>query len=372
MGSSPLSQTLLVTGGAGFVGSALIKSLLADYPAAAIVSLDNYFTGVVENHVDDPRVIYIDGSTVEIAELWAGRGLPRPEIIFHLGEYSRIVQSFEDHDLTWEFNLRGTKEVVKFAAAGGAKLIYAGSSSKFGNDGQDENLNPYAWTKAKNIEYIGNFAEWYGLDYAITYFYNVYGPGQITSGRYATVIGIFEDHYLRGEPLPVVSPGTQTRDFTHIDDIVRGIVLVALKGSGDGYLLGTGREWPIIEVAKLFHAPFEMIPALRGERVRGQADSTKAGELGWRPERSLDEYIASFVATHSRGSRRSDGRQSDERRSDGRQSDGRQSDERQSNAPRFDARQSDAHRSDARQSDAHHPESHRPGLHPFGKSDLSD
>jgi UDP-glucose 4-epimerase len=295
-----LSHTLLVPGGAGFVGSALIKSLLADYPAAAIVSLDNYFTGVPENHVNDPRVTYLDGSTADLAKIWAGRGLPSPEIVFHLGEYSRIVTSFEDHDLTWDYNLLGTKEVVKFASAAGAKLIYAGSSSKFGNDGQDENLNPYAWTKAKNIEYIRNYANWYGLDYAITYFYNVYGPGQITSGKYATVIGIFEDKYLRGEPLPVVSPGTQTRDFTHIDDIVRGIVLVAQKGSGDGYLLGAGHEWPILEVAQMFGVPYELTPALRGERTRGQADITRAAELGWHPERRLDEYVAAFVAANPR------------------------------------------------------------------------
>lgn len=295
-----VSQTLLVTGGAGFVGANLIKALLADFPTATIVSLDNYFTGSPENHSNDPRVTYLDGSTVDIAKIWAGRGLPSPEIVFHLGEYSRIVQSFDDHDLTWDFNLHGTKEVVKFASANGSKLIYAGSSSKFGNDGEDENLNPYAWTKAKNIEYIRNYANWYGLDYAITYFYNVYGPGQIGQGKYATVIGIFENQYLTGEPLTVVSPGTQTRDFTHVDDIVRGIVLVAQKGSGDGYLLGTGHEWPLLEVAKLFKTAYVLVPPLRGERVRGQADTTQAGELGWAPRRRLDEYIASFVAANPR------------------------------------------------------------------------
>ena len=295
-----LTQTLLVTGGAGFVGTNLIKALLADYPAAAVVSIDNYFTGAPENHVNDPRVTYIDGSTVDIAKIWVGRGLPSPEIVFHLGEYSRIVQSFEDHDLTWDFNLLGTKEVVKFASAAGSKLIYAGSSSKFGNDGQDENLNPYAWTKAKNIEYITNYANWYGLDYALTYFYNVYGPGQISHGRYATVIGIFESQYLAGEPLTVVSPGTQTRDFTHIDDIVRGIVMVAQKGSGDGYLLGAGQEWSLLDVAKLFRTDYVLVPPLRGERFRGQADITKAAGLGWRPQRRLDDYVASFLAAHPR------------------------------------------------------------------------
>jgi len=293
-----VSQTLLVTGGAGFVGTNLIKALLTDFPDAAIVSLDNYFTGTRENHVHDPRVTYRDGSTVDLAKIWADHGLPNPEIVFHLGEYSRIVQSFEDHDLTWDFNLLGTKEVVKFAAAKGSKLIYAGSSSKFGNDGQDENLNPYAWTKAKNIEYISNYSNWFGLDYAITYFYNVYGPGQITTGKYATVIGIFERQYLAGEPLTVVSPGTQTRDFTHIDDIVRGLLLVARSGSGDGYLLGAGNEQPLLEVAKMFGTEYELVPALRGERTRGQADTTKAAGLGWSPERRLDQYIADFVAAN--------------------------------------------------------------------------
>ena len=177
-----------------------------------------------------PRAIYLVGSTVDIAKIWANSGSDGQSVVFHLGEYSRIVQSFDEVDMTWDFNIHGTKEVVRFAKAHRAKLVYAGSSSKFGNEGQDENLNPYAWTKAKNVEYIRNFSNWYGLDYVITYFYNVYGPGQIREGSYATVIGIFEDQYERGVPLTVVSPGTQTRDFTHIDDIIDGIVICADRG----------------------------------------------------------------------------------------------------------------------------------------------
>ncbi|NUT37088.1 MAG: NAD-dependent epimerase/dehydratase family protein [Hamadaea sp.] len=291
---------MLVTGGAGFVGSNLIKLLLVERPDARIISVDNYFTGSEEKHVVDPRVRYLVGSTVDIRKIWAEHGLDAPGTVFHLGEYSRIVQSFDDVDLTWEFNLRGTKEVVKFAHEHGAKLVYAGSSSKFGNDGADENLNPYAWTKAKNIEYIRNFSDWYGLDYVVTYFYNAYGPGHIREGRYATVIGIFERQYLAGEPLTVVEPGTQTRDFTHVDDIVAGVVLAAEKGSGDGYLLGTGREWPLLEVAGMFGVEVAMVPALRGERVRGRADTTKAASLGWAPKVRLDEYIARFVTDHPR------------------------------------------------------------------------
>ena len=292
-------QTLLVTGGAGFVGSNLIRRLLVDNPGAQVVSVDNYFTGTEDNHVADPRAIYIHATTVDIAKVWANEGLPSPSMVYHLGEYSRIPQSFGDIDITWEYNLHGTKEVVKFAHAHGAKLLYAGSSSKFGNDGQDENLNPYAWTKAKNVEYIRNFANWYGLDYVITYFYNVYGPGQIREGKYATVIGIFESQYERGEPLTIVAPGTQTRDFTHIDDIVDGIVLCAERGSGDGYLLGYGQERPLIEVAEMFGSRYVLIGERPGERVRGQADTTKARALGWTPSRALDEYVASFVTSRA-------------------------------------------------------------------------
>jgi UDP-glucose 4-epimerase len=295
-----MEPSILVTGGAGFVGSHLIRRLLKEYPATSIVSVDNYFTGTPDNHVADARVQYVNSSTVDILKVWAAHGFGPPGTVYHLGEYSRIVQSFEDHDLTWEFNLHGTKEVVKFAQQHGSRLVYAGSSSKFGNDGADENLNPYAWTKAKNIEHIKNFARWYGLDYVITYFYNVYGPGHIKSGKYATVIGVFEHQYEQGQPLTVVSPGTQTRDFTHIDDIVSGVVLCAQKGAGDGYLLGTGQEWPIVEVAKLFGTEYVLVPPLRGERTRGRADTTKARDLGWVPTHDLAEYVAGFVAAHPR------------------------------------------------------------------------
>lgn len=292
------ANTIVVTGGAGFVGSHLIPALLERYPAARVVSIDNYFTGRRDVHVDDPRVTYLEADTSAINKLWPDQPFGDPDLVFHLGEYARIPQSLDEPDLVWDYNVWGTKEVVKFCTDRGARLVYAGSSSKFGNDGQDEHLNPYAWSKAKNGELIRNYGRWFGLDHVITYFYNVYGPGQIESGRYATAIGIFERQFRDGEPLTVVEPGTQTRDFTHIDDTIAGLLLCAEHGTGDGYLIGAGHERSMLDVARMFGTEITMIPAKRGERTRGEADNAKVRALGWEPTISLDDYIAGVVAAH--------------------------------------------------------------------------
>ncbi len=285
----PAPEVALVTGGAGFVGRHLIERLVQQFPDTQVISVDNYFTGTIENHVASDQVQYVTASSLDLNRIWDRRRLPRPDVTFHLGEYSRIVQSFADVDDVWEFNIRGTKEVVTFCHEHSSLLVYAGSSSKFASEGA-EHLSPYSWTKAKNIEYIRNFSTWFGLDYVISYFYNVYGPGQIGKGSYATVIGIFEAQAAAGKPLTVVEPGTQTRDFTHIDDIVDGLVLCYLHGEGDGYELGTSQDWPIIEVARMFSDDIEIIPARQGERTRGRADTSKARSIGWEPTRSLPDY----------------------------------------------------------------------------------
>lgn len=284
------NNKILVTGGAGFVGSNLIKRLRKDYPEARIVSLDNYFTGSRDNHV--PGVKYIYGHTINSHQLLKNESF---DIVYHLGEYSRVAQSFDDIQMATDSILGGTPRILELCLEWNAKLIYSASSSKLGNDGQDENLSPYAWMKAKMVELIKNYAKWYGLEYQINYFFNVYGPGQITSGDYATVVGIFERQYLAGEKCTVVKPGIQTRDFTHIDDIINGVIKSSqyTKGNGEWYLR-SGVSRTIIEVAELF-GEWEFIPERLGERGESaHVDHETNKELGIRPKDRLVEWIKSI------------------------------------------------------------------------------
>jgi UDP-glucose 4-epimerase len=258
---------VLVTGGAGFVGTALIRRLVAE-GGYDVVSLDDYSSGSPANHV-----------------------------VFHFGEFSRVVPSLERPLACLTANQLGTAKTLDFARRVGAKLVYSGSSAVFGNHMADQHLTPYAWSKAKNVELIRNYHRWYGLEYAVCYFYNVYGPGQVESGTYATVVGIFERQRRAGEPLTVVAPGTQTRAFTHVDDVVEGVLLVAREGSGDGYFLGTQEAVPIAELARLFGGPMRLVPERPGERTHSAVREGRArAELGWAPRRSLAEYVRGVVA----------------------------------------------------------------------------
>ena len=280
-------RSILVTGGAGFVGSNLIKRLRKDYPEARIVSLDNYFTGSRDNHI--PGVKYIYGDTMNSHRIFDN---DKFDIVFHFAEYSRIAQSFDDIQLATDSILGGTPRILELCREWNAKLIYSASSSKFGNDGEDENLSPYAWMKAKMVELIKNYNTWFDLDYQINYFFNVYGEGQITKGDYATVVGIFERQYLAGEKCTVVKPGTQTRDFTHIDDIIEGVIKSAQykKGSGE-WFLRSGTSRTIIEVAELF-GEWEFIPERLGERgASAHIDHETNKELGIQPKDRLVEWI---------------------------------------------------------------------------------
>lgn len=283
-------KTILVTGGAGFVGSHLIEELVKN-PQNKVLSLDNYFTGSETNH--HPAAEYIRGETKDIEKLIT----VKPDIIYHLGEYSRVLTSFDDISLVWRLNVQGTFAVLEYCRKNNVRLIYAGSSTKFGEfDDKDDgkNQSPYAFFKASNTELVNNYGKWYGLDYAITYFYNVYGGRELTDGKYATVIGIFSRKYKNKEPLTVVSPGSQLRAFTHVEDTVRGLIMVGEKGRGDGYCIGNGKEYSILEIANLFGGEIQMLPAKKGDRKYSKIDPTKIRELGWLPNIDVKEHIEQF------------------------------------------------------------------------------
>lgn len=284
-------KTILVTGGAGFIGSNLIEHLVKD-PANKVISLDNYFTGKKENHIKGAE--YIEGHTKDIEKLIK----VVPDIVYHLGEYSRVEQSFEDMPIVWESNKDGTFAVLEFCRKHNSKIVYAGSSTKFGDGGMGRDQSPYAWTKASNTELVRNYGEWFGLSYAITYFYNVYGPREISEGKYATLIALFKKKIKNNESLTVVSPGTQVRNFTHIDDIVRGLLLVGEKGEGDDYSLGSKEGYSILEIAKMFGGEITMLPPREGNRMNAILEISRVkDELGWHAEKSITQYINEFLIT---------------------------------------------------------------------------
>jgi len=277
-------KKILVTGGAGFVGSHLCERLSQnkDYE---VYSLDNYFTGSVDNHVE--HVTYIKGNTKDIDKLVTFS----PDMVYHLGEYSRVEQSFDDMEKVWEYNKDGIFRVLEFVRKAGCKILYAGSSTKFGDGGLGRNASPYAWTKASNTELVKNYGAWYNVPYAITYFYNVYGPREIQTGKYATLIALFKEKMKNNEPLTIVSPGTQKRNFTHIDDIIDGLVLVGENGYGDEFGIGSEEAFTIKEVAELYGGEIQMLPERRGNRMTAEVISDKTKALGWEPKKKLKDYI---------------------------------------------------------------------------------
>lgn len=292
MGAHMNRKTALVTGGAGFVGTHLCRRLAAE--GYTVISLDNYFTGSRKNHV--ASVEYREGHTKDIEKL-----VPEtPDIIYHLGEYSRVEQSVLEPDIVYDLNIVGTAAVLAFWRVKGCKLVYAGSSTKFGDGGRAREATPYASSKAANSVQVKELGERYTLPYAITYFYNVFGPGE-RAGIYGTVIENFRQMYLRGTPLTVVSPGTQVRNFTHVDDIVDGLIAVGEKGMGDEYGLGNEQAISILDVARLFGAEIIMMPERVGNRMESGLDTTKSRGLGWQARRSVKDYISEFLRTHTRG-----------------------------------------------------------------------
>jgi UDP-glucose 4-epimerase len=278
-------EKVLVTGGAGFIGSHLCEKLHSlNYD---VYSLDNYFTGKKSNHING--VTYIEGSTSDINNLINFK----PSIVYHLGEYSRVEQSFEDIEKLWNYNKEGIFAILQFCRENNSKIIYAGSSTKFGDGGLGRFQSPYAWCKATNSELVKNYGTWFNLNYAIVYFYNVYGPREIAKGKYATLIGLFKEKVKNNEELTVVSPGTQKRNFTHVQDIIEGLILVGKKGNGDNYGIGSPEAYSIFEIASFFKAPILMIPERPGNRMDAEINTTKTEGLGWKPKWSIEDYLIS-------------------------------------------------------------------------------
>ncbi|WP_114416418.1 NAD-dependent epimerase/dehydratase family protein [Marinospirillum perlucidum] len=284
-------KRILVTGGAGFVGSHLCERLVG-IPENSVYSLDNYFTGSVSNHVSG--VTYIKGDTANISDLVDFK----PDIVYHLGEYSRVEQSFDDMEKVWHFNKDGIFAVLEFVRKAGCKIVYAGSSTKFGDGGLGRSASPYAWTKASNTELVMNYGDWFDVPYAITYFYNVYGQREISHGKYATLIALFTEKMKNHEALTVVSPGTQQRNFTHVDDIIDGLILVGDHGFGDEFGIGSDESFSVLEVAELFGGKIEMLPERKGNRMTADVISDRTKGLGWSPKRSLNDYIEHLRNNH--------------------------------------------------------------------------
>ena len=281
-------KKILVTGGAGFIGSNLCERLVQN-KEYDVYSIDNYFTGSTDNHIKD--VTYINGSTSEIGGLVDFS----PDVIYHLGEYSRVEQSFDDIEKVWRYNKDGIFSVLEFAKKTGAKIIYSGSSTKFGDGGLGRNQSPYAWTKASNTELVKNYGSWFNVPYAIVYFYNVYGNREISTGKYATLIALFKEKMKKGEPLTVVSPGVQKRNFTHIEDIIDGLVLVGENGYGDDFGIGCSDSYSVLEIAQMFNGEIKMLPERSGNRMDADVVTSKIEALGWTARRSIKDYIESLV-----------------------------------------------------------------------------
>jgi UDP-glucose 4-epimerase len=291
---SSSKSIILVTGGAGHVGSHVIEQLLKD-PQNKVISLDNYFNGSEDNHIKGAE--YRRGHTKDIDKL-----VPEnPDIVFHLGEYARIAPSFDDVAEVYDMNIVGTFAVVEFCRKRNVgKLVYAGSSTKFAVEGDGRHQNPYSFSKATNVDLINDYGRWYDLPYAICYFYNAFGPREKGEGKYATLIAKFEKQYLEGIPFTVDRPGTQKRNFTYVEDLARGIILVAKKGQGDGYSLNNPKAFSVVEIAEAFGGPINYIDRYSGRAASGDVPEKAREELGWETTVDVIDYIHDFTKKNSR------------------------------------------------------------------------
>ena len=288
---------IVVTGGAGFIGSNLINYFLSK-TNFKIISIDNYLSGFKKNHIKNPKVKYVNSNTKNISNV-LDKIKNKINAIFHFGEFSRIYQSFLQMDKCLDSNTIGTNAVFKFCLENKIKLIYSATSASIGNRGNDKNLSPYAFTKAKNLELLENLKKWFGFKYEIIYFYNVYGPNQIQKGSMATVIGIFEHQYLNNKPLTVVKPGNQSRRFTHVKDTIDVCYLAWKKNKSRHYSILSKQSFTILEVAKMFNKKIKFLPKRQGERYASALNNMNLSNKIYKKfgKIKLQEYIENLIKT---------------------------------------------------------------------------
>ena len=290
-----MKNIIIVTGGAGFVGSNLINYLLKK-TSFKIISLDNYSTGNIKNHIKNKRIKYLKGNTKNINKLLK-KNKKDIKTIFHFGEFSRIFQSFKNFNDCYDSNSLGSKEVFKFCLDNNIKLIYSATSATLGKDGSDRNLSPYAFTKSNNLELLENLKKWFNLKYEIIFFYNVYGDNQIEVGNMATVIGIFQNQYLNKKPLTIVKPGTQTRRFTHISDTVKVCFKAWKANKCSYYSISHKKAYSIADVAKMFNYKVKYLPKRPGERYASALTNMSYNNkvIKYYGKINLKDYISSFI-----------------------------------------------------------------------------
>jgi UDP-glucose 4-epimerase len=278
-----MSKNILVTGGAGFVGTNLVKQLkVLGYN---ITVIDNLSFGKEFNYIDG--VTYIKDHTKNIFEL----NLPKLDLIFHLGEYSKITPSYEEIDTVFDLNIKGSFNILEYARVNNIPIVYAASSTRLAMEGDGH--SPYSFFKSLIVQLIKNYGGWYGLKYSICYFYNVYGEGHDTCDTgWETVISIFEKQYKANTPLTIVGDGTQRRDFTYVDDIVNGLIEASKVLANDEYQLGSGTDYSILEVAKMFSNDIQFIGERPGDRKYGRANVEETMQkLNWKPTRQLTDWV---------------------------------------------------------------------------------